>query len=170
MNYYFDKKIKELEGKNLDSIGRCSDLVWLAFGNMISRWNERKKASIKVPEYSLHIQCPWRIIYKSQIVLGSRDVYLPSSIHTEDQLFEWDIEGNNRFDELKNLFSNKKDNKFLVKLFEVQDDGSIKITFYNDYVFEVVPDTSSAEEEMWRFFEPFFGNHYVRYGNRLDVE
>lgn len=160
-----------IEGKKLNCIGRCSDLVWLQFGDITSRWSDREKSNINVSEYSLHIQCPWRIVYKSQIILGSRDIYLPNSMHKEDDLFQWDVQGNNMFDELKDLFSSKNDAKFLVKSFQVQDNGSIKITFYNEYVFEVMPDTSSSEEEMWRFFKPFSDdNHYVMYGNKLDIQ
>ena len=40
-----------IEGKKLNCIGRCSDLVWLQFGDITSRWSDREKSNINVSEY-----------------------------------------------------------------------------------------------------------------------
>lgn len=53
---------------------RASNLFWLGFGDMIPII---RRGKIRVSaEYSLHIQCSWRITLNNKIVIASRDFTL----------------------------------------------------------------------------------------------
>ena len=63
-------------------------------------FSNQKGKTEEVAEYALHIQCSWRIVKGNKIVVASRDFYSPrTGLDDENEYFEWDVQGNNRFDE-----------------------------------------------------------------------
>ena len=66
-----------------------------------------------------------------------------------DNDFEWDVEGNNKFDESKNFLC---DTDLLVEDIIINETGDLKIVLSNDFCIEVYIDTNE-DEECWRFFE-----------------
>lgn len=80
--------------------------------------------------------------------------YSPSSEwdgYIED--FDWDIQGNNRFDErIKTFLSDK--GRLKVKKIESDEVGGLKVFLPDGYKLEVFPDSSEDDEqsEHWRFF------------------
>src|SRR6478735_8215289 len=101
------KRIKSelgiLVGSKLSNIGRASNLFWLEFGEALSVI--RRGRTQELAEYVLHIQCSWRITKSNKILVASRDFYSPrTGLDGEDEHFEWDVQGNNRFDERTEYF------------------------------------------------------------------
>src|SRR5436305_11467050 len=83
-------ELGKLVGLELQDVGRASNLFWLGFGDII-QITRRGKAQ-ESAEFSLHIQCSWRITLNNKIFEASRDFYSPSSEWDED-IDDWDIKG-----------------------------------------------------------------------------
>lgn len=143
----FLEKIKIIVGASFKDIGRAGNTLWITAGNdIINNGTERRK-------YSIHVQCPWRITKNSKIILASGDIYIPSSNYqyTEEEGFQWDILGNNKFDEYiasEKIFLQD----LVVKNVHVDELGGLKIIFNNQTVFESFIN-SSIDDEFWRFIE-----------------
>jgi hypothetical protein len=152
MREEINSQIGKLVGLKLQYAGRASSLFWLGFGDII-QINRRGKIQ-ETAEYALHIQCSWRITLNNKIVVASRDFYSPCSGWDEnDEDFDWDKQGNNRFDEKIKIFM-KENGQLKVEHIESDDVGGFKIFLSNDYKLEAFPDSSEDDEhsEHWRFF------------------
>ncbi|WML52242.1 hypothetical protein RCG17_23105 [Neobacillus sp. PS3-12] len=145
-------ELGKLVGLKLQDAGRASNLFWLGFGDIIQII--RKGKTQESAEYALHIQCSWRITLNNKIVVASRDFYSPSSEWDGDiEKFDWDIQGNNRFDERIKTFTKDKE-RLKVKKIESDDVGGLKVFLSDGYKLEAFPDSSEDDEqsEHWRFF------------------
>lgn len=98
-------RISRLIGQPVHSIGRAANMLDLHFGEDVIVPDRISKEK-HVGTYSLHVQCPWRIINpeKRKVLLGSLDFYAPSTrrLAAEDfdyNHFDWDVQGENLFDE-----------------------------------------------------------------------
>ncbi|PSL40914.1 hypothetical protein B0H99_10346 [Planomicrobium soli] len=144
------KETDKLKGLKLRTAGRAANLFWLGFGEIIpiTRRGETEEA----PEFALHIQCAWRLSANFKIVVASQDLFVPRSDWAEDdEEFEWDIPGNNRFDERITDFLKVAAGTLFITEVQVDSLGGLKILMSNSFVLEVFPD-SSEEWEFWRFF------------------
>jgi hypothetical protein len=145
------EELKKIICLPLIDAGRACDLIWFVFGGMVKREDERRGSFQEAAEYSLHVQCSWRLTDPERIITGSADKFIPNSESNYDDNFDWDVQGANRCDEqLKALFSGIE-NRFIVKDIVADKFGGVKIYFTEDIVLEVFPD-NSTEEEAWRFF------------------
>ena len=61
--------------QKLQYIERTLNLVCLGFGKLLER-KDRHSVTDEIAEYSIHIQCPFRILLNNKIVLGSDDLFL----------------------------------------------------------------------------------------------
>jgi hypothetical protein len=142
----------KLVGLKLQYAGRASNLFWMGFGDIVEII--RRGRTEETAEYALHIQCSWRITLGNKIVVASRDFYSPNSQLVEkNEDFEWDVQGNNRFDELIQTFI--KDNSELIVLQIDSDEiGGLNVLLSGGYKLEVFPDSSEDDEysEHWRLF------------------
>ena len=165
-------KLDKLVGLNLRYAGRASNLFWLGFGEkiLVTRRGKREE----VAEYALHIQCSWRIAKGNKIVVGSRDFYSPrTGLENENGHFEWDVQGNNRFDERIESIIEDIDENTIVERVDSDEVGGLKIFLSQGYLLEVFPDTSEDDEyrEFWRLFKRKEDSpHFVVTGNGLKNE
>ncbi|TPF18364.1 hypothetical protein [Priestia megaterium] len=146
-------KVKKLMGLNLRCAGRASNLFWLGFGEKILV--TRRGKTEEVAEYALHIQCSWRIAKGNKIVVASRDFYSPrTGLEDENEDFEWDVQGNNQFDERIESFIEGINEHTIVERVDSDEVGGLKIFLSQGYLVEVFPDTSEDDEysEFWRLF------------------
>lgn len=162
-------ELGKLIGLKLQYAGRASNLFWLGFGEMVLV--KRRKGTELLAEYSLHIQCAWRITKENKILVASRDFYYPRSDSDEEiDSFDWDVQGNNRFDEkIKNLMEDVK-GKLIVEGIDSDDIGGLKVYLSEKYVLEAFPDESDDDEdsEFWRFFNMKDDSpHFVVEGNGI---
>lgn len=160
--------ISVLERKQFLSIGRASDLLWIKFGERAMD-QKAEAGGMKRREYALDIQCPWRIKDKSNsgIILASYDIYEPNSQIEWNESFDWDVQGNNLFDEkVKKIFSSVDIN---VDYVSVSVNNDLTVGFSNGLILETFINVSS-EIECWRFFEKGKDEHLVIYGCERKVE
>lgn len=165
-------QIGKLIGLNLQYAGRASNLFWLGFGELISV--TRRGKTEELAEYALDIQCSWRIIKDNKILVGSRDFYSPrTGWNEENDDFDWDVQGNNRFDERIESFIENTKEHVAVERVEPDEVGGLKIFLSQGYLLEVFPDTSEDDEysEFWRFFNQRENSpHFVVTGNGIENE
>lgn len=161
--------INELLNQPIVKIGRAGDLCWMLFGSSFKEKNVLGK-EVEKGEYSLHLQCPWRIrdMEDSSIKLASGDIYEPRSSIEWNENFNWDVQGNNLFDEkVEHLFSKEK--MILVEKISVLEDGDLEMIFSNKFVLECFI-AISIKEECWRFFKHGSKKHLIIYGNTKEFE
>ena len=138
----------------LHSITRTCELVCLGFGK-ISNIKKYDKKETSFPEYVLHNQCPFRITYKNQILLGSSDLYISSQ--TDTQIVDLNKQNVCYFDNKSQDILTKFNNEYITQIslgayndLEVKT-TNLKITFF-------VCDT---EYESWRFFKKNSGEGHI---------
>ena len=169
MRTQVQKALEVLIGEPLWSSGRAADLEWFQFGQRRSVKDVRGDTK-EVGEYSLHVQCAWRISHGDQVIVGSRDLYYPpEEIDDPPDDFDWDVQGANRRDKrIAQLFENET-RQFLVRQVEVGAAGSFTIVLDDDYALEVFPQDSLSGEH-WRIFRPYVEEpHFVLTGKGLDT-
>lgn len=156
------------------SIGRAGDLEWFSFGNNRMVVLLRDGKTKIVSDYALHVQCSWRLRSKDRIIVGSRDRFFPPGDFSYKDLddFEWDVQGGNHLDaSVTKLMENSNAVPFLVTAIQADEIGSIRISFNNEHILEVLPDISIASAELWRFFIPYSDKpHFVVTGHGLELE
>lgn len=164
------KELVKIIGLPLIDTGRVCDLTWFGFGRRIKVKDNRRGSYREVAEYALHVQCPWRLMDISKIIVGSYDKYIPNSKIEYSDEFDWDIEGANLCDEiLKKLFE-LHPSKLVVKSVKLDQFGELEISFSDNYVLDIMPDTST-DDEVWRFFQNGVEKkHLVATGIRISLE
>jgi hypothetical protein len=131
--------LRQLVGLPLWSIGKAGSFItWFAFGNnrrTVVRLNGKKKV---VSEFSLHVQCAWRIRSKNKIIIAS----------SEDQ------EENQFYKTVKTFLKHQNQGLILVTGIKVDEIGNLSIALNHDSFLEVFPN-SIGNTEFWRFFKPY---------------
>ena len=141
--------VEMLQGTKLNAIGRAAAMCWIHFGDLIQI--ESRSGVRTVGQYALDVDCPWRIRCNSKILLASTDMFEPASTHQYDETFEWDIQGNNLFDERVTMLCNNEP-IITVQSIELSPTNDLKIIFSNNYILEVFVCGSTGVEQ-WRLFE-----------------
>ena len=152
LNKEISKQLSLIKEKPFRYIGRAGNLAWLGFGKDVTSKNYRGEER-KVAQYSLHIQCPFRISCNGKKKLGSGDMYEPNSITEWSGDFKWDRAGVNLYDENALLLTQELSNgDITVTNIKSSEMGDVQICLSNSCVIEIFTNTSSKTEE-WRFFE-----------------
>lgn len=150
MKVEFNSIKERLLNSRLSEIGRAADLVCFRFADdsLVAVENEW--------EYALHIQCPWRIVRRSSIITGIRDIYEPLPDVNYD---EWDIPGNNNFDRTLDL---QLEHELPLQVLQVGMDklGGLRIILEEEYVMEIFVVTD-LDVESWRFIDKKEDMHLV---------
>ena len=142
---------EELVGKSVCKIGRAAAMCWIHFGRAVEIESRGRKRI--VGEFALDLDCPWRIRNSSGgIELGSADIFAPASGHVLDVDFNWDVQGNNLFDEKAKLLF-PEGSQIMVTFAELSSSYDLTITFSNGLCLESFVNASS-QEECWRLFMP----------------
>ena len=164
MNFIQETKvIRLLKTRQFQCIGRCLDLVYIGFGELFMRTNRRGDQTA-VATFTLHLQCPFRIIYNQKLLLESNDLYCA-------------IDGTNgdvNFDEPNTCL-------FDAKCFSVIDRlkghvvKDVKLDIHQNLIilFDsacIQIDAIDQDCESWRFFKPNANEkHLVAYRNRFEL-
>jgi hypothetical protein len=173
MKNQIEKIIQQLIGLPLWSIGRAGGLVWFAFG--VERREVLVRRGVKkiVSEYSLHLQCPWRIRGRDKIIVGYGDRSYPSGDdpYKEFSENEPDKIGNNQLDQRTlELIMDHEQSPLIVRSVKADVVGSISIAFNQGYILDVFP-SSSLSTEYWRFFRPASKeDHFVVTCKGIEIE
>ena len=147
--------ISRLIGLTLQSVTRAANMLMLDFGEVREVYCEYRKCLREVNEYALHVQANWRIAnYDEQIIkLASSDMYYPIESMEDDPDFNWDVRGNNLFDEKSKAWFESAET-IIVEDCELNDIGDLTIRFSNNDELYIFAD-SSSDSELWRLFEPY---------------
>lgn len=148
-----EKSLRLLIGQPLLNAGRAADMMWFSFGkerkDVDSRGNQKT-----VGEFSLHVQCAWRLLGSDGILVGSNDIYSPVGKTSETPTdFSWDVPGGNQCDVRIKQFVSDNKSFLVVDAVHVDFVGGFKIQFGSGFVLEVFPNSSCGVEE-WRLFQP----------------
>ncbi|MBE5393919.1 MULTISPECIES: hypothetical protein [Brevibacillus] len=165
MKKIIEKKLQVLIGLPVENAGRSGNLTWFSFGKT-KKITSLRGIEKRVGEHTLNVQCSWRITKEHEIIVASKDIYIPNKEWVgKDEEFVWDKPGMNRYDERIIKF---KALNILVDKIEADDLGGIKVYFSDRYLLELFPD-SSSEEEFWRFFVPGeLNSHFVVKGSGIE--
>ncbi|MCM1222695.1 MAG: hypothetical protein NC548_50385 [Lachnospiraceae bacterium] len=143
--------LKKIEKGNLVSIGRAASMGWILF----------VKDS---EEYALDLQTSFRFTLDEKVVFASADMFQPSerikaagNYHIDT--FEWDVQGNNRYDEKVKRFMGQYSQGLFVQEVFMNQAGDLSIQLSEKVKIEVFIDAS--EEECWRFFKRHSDKHLV---------
>lgn len=159
------QQLESLIGKPINYITRAANMICVGFGNTVviekpyrTKENTFEMRKREAAEYALHIQCAFRLYLGDRIVAATSDIYQPTEKALEDPMFVWDNfqydeKGNNQFDWIVEHRIAPYYSEFVVKGVTVNKFGDVKISFHNDYVLELMVD-SSLDSECWRFFSP----------------
>lgn len=158
-NEHIIERLSGLLNKKLSAIGRAGSMLWLGFGELVPMKNFREEIR-NVYEYALHVSCSWRLTDGKKIIVASRDMYFPK-MGMSDENFDWDVLGNNRFDERVNILGQEiKNNVINVDDLIVDKYGGLSVRFNNGHELDVFPD-DSFEEEYWRFISYVNGSEHL---------
>lgn len=151
-----DKKVydvlNQLHGEPVSSIGRWANMLGIGIGNII-KFKNRKGDVVEDSIFALHVQSTWRIVNKTkkEIILASSDFYIPNSSITDEINFEWDIQGNNLFDEKSQIWLRQSSPLYITD-YRLNNWGDLQIFFSNDNQLDIFTDVSD-DTEVWRFFK-----------------
>lgn len=149
--------IKILRRAVCTKIGRSCNLVWLNF-------------CIDKKEFVLDMQCAFRFVKSNVILCSNLDIYSPKNEYLNNpsfnyETFNWDVQGENYFDEWICKDENKMINSKVVDFF-LSDYGDLHLKFDNDIGLMIFNNSLS---ECWRFFERQSSKHLVINGNSLEL-
>ncbi len=141
--------LKPLAGLPLRVIGRSSNMLWLSFGDprVVA---DRDGSTKAVLDWTIQIQCPWRISQNERIVIAYRDFY-----YSDVPLKNMDVMSKSRSNAVLDTLSAEFDtNPPRVVSVETDDTGSFSINLSNGYRLEAFPAESTESGKLWRIFEP----------------
>jgi hypothetical protein len=147
-----DAILDRLAGKRMWTARRAANMATFQFGG---RRHVRTfhGHDAEVGEFSLHVQCAWRIVRGDQTVVASGDLYYPADYSDGDaipQSFDWDRKPNRRDQLLRGLFRDGTVS-FTARHVSLDAAGSCRIEFEEDLCLEIVP-VDSLSHEHWRLF------------------
>jgi hypothetical protein len=157
-------QLTELIGKALWACRRAADMATFQFGrrNPVQTFDGR---SSEVGDYSLHVQCPWRMVKGESVFVGSQDLYFPASYDASESIpegFQWDTDPNRR-DSLLKAFFEGGTKEFVVSRVDAGKGGAARIEFAEGITLEVFPADSLAHEH-WRLIAHEGGPQIVMTG------
>jgi hypothetical protein len=153
------KSLQVLMGLELTRTTRAANMQCFQFGNL------QPDGKGFIEEFGLHIQCPWRLTNKKEIIVGSEDLFeQPTENADYDPDFEWDKPMANLRDvKLQKLLDTQQ-----LKVNEVATDyyGGLEIKFNDDLCLTLFPTLSGKDEfsEYWRLL-----NNKLESGSHLVV-
>lgn len=138
-----------LIGLRLRHISRSSNMLFMQFGE--PREISSRDGGLKaVYEWTIQIQCPWRISQHSRVVIAYRDFYY-SDVAQNNQA----VMNKSRYDSvLGSLSTEFETTPPRVISIEADDTGAFSLNLSDDYRLDAIPAENTASGKHWRIFEP----------------
>ena len=154
--------MKRIIGSKFNSIFRCVDMLCLNLGNSV-----KDDEGYIVPEYSFHVQTSWRFVKGNEIILASRDIFLPYDESLDNGYYDYEEQSAQEevtatsciFDVVMQDFEKYFQNA-TVKSFDISPFGDLRIDFTNGVYFETFTPSARKCEE-WRFLPLGDEDHFV---------
>ncbi len=161
----YKKMLDKLLSNKINYLGTAANMLCIGVGNAIDviDW---KGNLIKKSEFSVHVQCPWRIIHNStnKVILSAYDIDASK-----------DLADNLNNDEIKNTFQKKckewlDSGDKIITDYNINSLGDLKLILDNDEIIEIYVDTC-GNFECWRAFKTNSNEkHLVMSGTGLEYE
>lgn len=147
-----DSYLDVLVHKPLIHIGRASNMLIVGFGKFYNVI-DAKGNTVEKSQFALHVQASWRITnrQKKDVLVASSDFYSPCSSIQWSNDFEWDVAGNNLFDEKIKEWSIINKDIYVIE-YRMNRWGDLLIIFSNGDGLEIFVNASD-DSECWRLFE-----------------
>ena len=153
-------EVKILIGKKVLEFGRAADLLWIALDGLIDFKSILDGKISKKPKYALHVMCPWRLVQDNKIVLAAHDMYWPPNAGDSLDDFDWNAQGNNRFDvracEINDIMEEKA---VTISAADVSELGDLTIQMTDGFCLQVLV-CNSMRKEYWRMLD-FVGDRHI---------
>ncbi len=154
-----EKMMKRIIGSKFNSIFRCLDMLCFNLGKDV----QDNEGNI-VPEYTFHIQTPWRFVNGERILVASRDICLPNNHEIDTDGWAYDLVGrpddeSSIFDVVAKEFPQIFGDATVTKV-DVNAFGDLCIEFSNGITFETFTNSSRKDEE-WRFLNAYDDDHFI---------
>lgn len=147
MKIRIQNALEQLVGLSVTGSTRAAAMECLKFGQ---RMVVDKRGDVyNVGEFGLHLQCPWRFTNKTEILVGSSDLYEPATEDEADEDFDWDIAGANLRDvKLQALLSQP----IVTEAADADMYGGFALSFSQGLTLSVFPVLTKKDEysEFWR--------------------
>jgi hypothetical protein len=149
VNKLIQKALVPLIGLRLRHISRSSNMLFLQFGE--AREISSRDGGLKaVYDWTIQIQCPWRISQHSRVVIAYRDFYY-SDVAQNNQA----VMNKSRYDSvLGSLCTEFGTAPPRVILIDTDDTGAFSVHLSDDYRLDAIPAENTASGKHWRIFEP----------------
>ncbi|MDP9311233.1 MAG: hypothetical protein M3R24_10155 [Chloroflexota bacterium] len=146
-----------LVGLRLAAVNRAADMRVFQFGTL------RAVAGRTVPDFALHIQCPWRIQQGDRLITGRSDLWQPADSTNSIDWDTWNYDANANLQDAKlkemlggdgpatRTIENQTDH-LLVETVAMDAFRGITISFSGGYQLVVFP--AGVRGEQWRLFQP----------------
>ncbi len=103
-----------------------------------------------IPDWTIQVQCPWRISQNSRIVIAYRDFY-----YSDVPLSNLAVMSKSRFNSVLDTLSEEfETTPPVVDAVETDDSGGFSVCLSHDYRLEVFPAESTTSGKHWRVFQP----------------
>ena len=154
--------MKRIIGSKFNSIFRCLDMLCFNLGNDV-----QDDEGDVIPEYRFHVQTSWRFVKGKEILLASRDIFLPHDESLNNGYYDYEEQSTQKeitatssiFDVAMHNFEKHFENA-TVKSVDISPLWDLRIDFTNGVYFETfTPSVRKCEE--WRFLPPGEEDHLV---------
>lgn len=148
----------ELEGRAFTAIGRAATLVWLTFGGEVP-WVNHRGDQMTRPESAVHVQCRWRLVRGSAVVVQHGDLYVPGASAGADFAAGGEI-GTARFDDRVAVVTRlvAAENPVVEDVY-LGDKSDLRLVLSAGISLEVFPAGREGDED-WRFLSSAGGRHH----------
>lgn len=129
----------------------------------------RRKETVQVGTYRLHIQAPWRILGPRGVVVGSVDAHYPPSDREDDQAFDPNDDRSLCEERLRRWLDKHRRKPVTVQSIATDELGGFRLTLSGGYTLEVLPASSLSNYEHWRLLGPGVDRppHFVVVGRKV---
>jgi hypothetical protein len=169
MQHKITDALSVLVGQPLWAASRAANMEMFQFGAKVTKINRHGSERL-VGDYSLHIQCPWRLVDARGIIAG----YFDQLFHPEE------VEGSYRYlkshedgpslceARIDRWIKENEDDPLCVTTVDADSIGGFKLTFNRGVVLEAFPSDSVRDSEFWRLlYRNEDRNHFVVSGDGI---
>lgn len=161
MEVSYQEAIQPLTGLRLSKVGAAADMLWVQFGDL-QKVTTRAGLEGSVGEWALHLQCPWRIMEESTVVLASSDFYYDAD---SGETHNWGPDDVSVFDRnAERLNARLESHDIDVLEIRTTAGGAFEIQLSEKLSLSVMPVNSQIgpKIESWRIFKPSsLDSHFV---------
>jgi hypothetical protein len=147
---------------------RALNMEMFDIGDRVEVVNRRKE-TVEVGTYRLHVQAPWRILGPKGIVVGSVDAHYPPSDREGDESFDPNNDRSSCEERVRAWLDKHRRRPVAIRSVAADEWGGFRLVLAGGYTLEVVPASSHPHYEHWRLLGPGAEGppHFVVVGRKV---